>query len=353
MKVCFITPTTDIGGYESFLLNIIKSFKGYDLYTIAVNAVGGFRDEFSNDTVLVDLKCNRARKSVFKMAKKLKYIQPDIVYVSFYELIIPIVIIKIILNLKYKIVIGEHIFFNCNNKIKKIIIRNAYRYADEIVAVSKSTKEHLCKQLNLDKNKVKVIYNPVINDNTEKLYNEEFCFKKYKDKVTIGTLGRIEKNKGYQDLLYAFKNVENKDDKQIIIIGEGRYKKELQILCKELNIEKYVDFIGFTKNPYKILRKIDYLAVLSEKETFCNVIVEALYCYCNIIAYDEIGGPNEILDNGKYGKLIKYKDINQLTEELNYIKKKNFDVNLRSRANDFSHKLIINQYKDIFINLLN
>ena len=78
----------------------------------------------------------------------------------------------------------------------------------------------------------------------------------------------------------------------------------------------------------------------------------ALSYGCNIIAYDCKGGPKEVLDYGKYGKLIEYGNIDELTETLNNLDIINYK-GLKERSLMFTSENITSKYKEKFIEILN
>ncbi|MGG7058142.1 glycosyltransferase [Clostridium tertium] len=352
MKICFITPTMAIGGYERFLLNLMNGLIEDDIYIVAINAVGGYKDEFVKRGKIIDLKSNRTRESIIKLKNALKSIDPEIVYVSFTSFVF-VVIIKKILNLKYKIVVGEHLITWPKNCIHKTILKYCYKNSDSIIAVSKFTKEKLCENVGIKGELVKIIYNPIIKEDK----NKEM--KKIEHRW-IGTnyniiilIGRLEKDKGFQYLIEAFSKIDNKEDKRILILGEGSYRERLYEIVKAKNLTEYIEFIGFVNDPNLYLKWADNIFILSDYETFGNIAVEALYNECNIITYKGIGGPEEILNNGEFGVIMKDRNISSIVDELNKLEYKKSDKRLRQRAMEFTQEKSIDEYKYIFASLIN
>lgn len=110
-------------------------------------------------------------------------------------------------------------------------------------------------------------------------------------------------------LLEAFKQVINKMDARLIIIGNGELIDDLRVTTSHLRLNNRVEFIGHKKNPYPYMKEADCFVLPSSEEGFGLVIVEAMALGTPVLAFDSAGGgPMGILDNGKYGLLIK--DIN-------------------------------------------
>lgn len=350
MKICFFTPSLNLGGYEKFIINLVNNLEQNDIYLITFDSSGTLSSQITSSCKIIDLKVSRARYSIFPVFKSLSDIKPDIVYVSFLSTIFPVFLYKKIFNSNCKIIIGEHGIINYTKANKKLITRYIYNNSDCIIPVSEYVCQNIVRNLNIAKDKVSVIYNPVIPNNVDRLYSEPFVHKWVKNSkyILFCCVGRIEKNKGFQDLLFAFHEVEDKENKRILFVGTGSYERELKQLCIELDILEYVDFIGFTDNVYKVLREVDYLCMLSDKEGFGNVVVEGLYCYCNIVSYRGIGGPDEILKDGQIGNVIEYKDIKGLASIIQDSKKKSYDTKFKKRALEFKTKTIVQQYLEVF-----
>jgi len=73
---------------------------------------------------------------------------------------------------------------------------------------------------------------------------------------------------------------------------------------------------GFVSNPYKYMGKANVFVLSSIYEGFANVLVEALACGIPVVSTDCESGPREILDNGKYGKLVPVGDAEKWQKRL-------------------------------------
>jgi len=79
------------------------------------------------------------------------------------------------------------------------------------------------------------------------------------------------------------------------------------------------------------------LAVSSRNEGFCNVLAEALACGCPVVSTDCPSGPAEILDGGRYGRLVPVGDDAAMAAALDATLSESRDEErLRARAGLFS-----------------
>jgi glycosyltransferase involved in cell wall biosynthesis len=86
--------------------------------------------------------------------------------------------------------------------------------------------------------------------------------------------------------------------------GDPAYYQSLLTLVQSLNLEQDVNFIGFQKNPFAFLAKSKVFVLSSIYEGLPGVLIQALALGCQLVSTDCQHGPREILDNGKYGKLV-------------------------------------------------
>src|SRR5690606_12861321 len=126
---------------------------------------------------------------------------------------------------------------------------------------------------------------------------------------------------------------------------EGILRESLQSQIKQLNLEEKVFMPGFVDAPKYFLKRAELFVLSSKWEGFGNVIVEALGVGTKVISTDCPSGPAEILENGKYGKLIPVGNPKELASAiLEVLNEPNRPEFLIERAKDFSTEKIANEY---------
>ena len=95
------------------------------------------------------------------------------------------------------------------------------------------------------------------------------------------------------------------------------------------------------------MKACDLYVLSSLWEGLPNVLIQALACNCNIVSTDCDAGPREILEDGKWGRLIKVNDIdvlaNAIIKELSSANQKYGDSNIGG-LNRFNIDKVANQY---------
>nr|WP_306558954.1 glycosyltransferase [Cetobacterium somerae] len=140
--------------------------------------------------------------------------------------------------------------------------------------------------------------------------NNEFQY------LNIISVGRLVKAKGYDILLNACELLlAKKIYFKLIILGEGPEENELKKYIKYNKLEEYIKLKSFKENPYPYIKKADIFVLASRYEGFSLVLAEAIVLEKPIIA-TTCTGPNEILNNGKYGIQVPIENVEKLAEAL-------------------------------------
>ena len=183
--------------------------------------------------------------------------------------------------------------------INKAMIKRLYPKSNNIVAVSEEIKNDLIDNYKIKKDKIRVIYNPYdVNQIT--LKSKQKMSKKYEEFYSnsrvIVSVGRLERQKGYWNLIKSFAHLrKHYSDIKLVIVGDGEQEKQLRQLAKGMYIDKDVLFAGYQENPFNFIKSAYLYVMTSLFEGFPNAMVEAMACSVPIISVDCKSGPREIL----------------------------------------------------------
>ena len=313
-KLLVFGYTLDIGGAEKALVDTIKILKDkcdIDLYLLQK------KGELLKD-IPSEVKVYEMRKNIFIYAL--------FRYISFFR---KIIINKIYNKKEYDVVFGymegrcgtwvadikstkqkkyawihNDVFkFDIGIPFKEIV--SSYNKLDKIICVSKESKDNFCKKYNIDKDKVKVIYNYINEDEILKKSKE---FKVKNNVTTFVNVAKMRDQKRQDRLIKAAIKLRDENYKfKIQLIGDGPNLNKINDMVKQHDLEDYVEVLGLKENPYPYIKNSDYFVLCSYMEGYGIVIKEALLFKKKIITTDVVG-PKEILKNGKYGIIIKNED---------------------------------------------
>jgi glycosyltransferase involved in cell wall biosynthesis len=182
------------------------------------------------------------------------------------------------------------------------------------IAVSKAVKDHLVKDLAIEAEKIRVVYNGI--DSDEFLAREgRKNDRGFKDSdFLIGILGRISEEKGHflavdalSELISRYPNV------YLLISGKGRLESKLKAYIDDKGLEKRVRFLECSANNF--LDIIDLLTMPSRKEGFGYSILEAFIKGVPVVGYNT-GGIAEIIRDRENGCLFYRHNSSGLAEAI-------------------------------------
>ncbi|GAB4376491.1 MAG: hypothetical protein Kow00121_23650 [Elainellaceae cyanobacterium] len=171
----------------------------------------------------------------------------------------------------------------------------------------------------------------------------------------IGIVGRLQRWKGMHTLIEAMPAILSKyPDAHCVIVGgkhdrEPDYENYLNEQIRTLGLKQHVTLAGFQSNIPKWMQAMDIFVHASENEPFGIVIVEAMALGKPVIAVNE-GGPVEIIIDGINGLLTPYGDSDALADAIiQYLREPSFceaiKVAAQARAEAFSTR----RYAEKFI----
>ena len=101
-----------------------------------------------------------------------------------------------------------------------------------------------------------------------------------------------------------------------MFVGDGAGRDALLALARELGVADRVILAGFQSDPTPFYQTANLFALSSDYEGFGNVLVEAMACGTPVVSTDCPSGPSEILEGGKYGRLVPVGDVDAMAQAL-------------------------------------
>jgi glycosyltransferase involved in cell wall biosynthesis len=177
--------------------------------------------------------------------------------------------------------------------------------ADRVVAVSQAMRDNLrFKYLNISP---ALIHNGIISKEVDNICGLDYRLFDNLDKIKLKlvSVGRLSKEKGFDTLLMAVRNIKIKwnENVRVFIIGEGPEKDNLIRLSRKCGISDNVIFTGYIDNASKILKNFDIFVMSSLTEGMPITLLEAMRAGMPIVA-SAVGGIPEALEGGKCGILV-------------------------------------------------
>ena len=212
---------------------------------------------------------------------------------------------------------SSFIISNDNNVYKKLFLNG-----DLFLPISNYWKRKLIR---LGCNEKKIIVHRM-GINLEKFKFSERR-KKTGEHIKILTIGRLVEKKGHEYTIRAIAKIIKKyRNTEYIIAGDGPLRNKLEDLVSELDIKSYIKFLGAVEqNEVLKLYQQAHIFVLpsitannGDQEGIPVVLMEAQATGLPVISTFHTGIPEVVVD-GKSGFLVPEKDIDALTEKLEYL----------------------------------
>lgn len=222
-----------------------------------------------------------------------------------------------------RVVVSEHIHVGASTvgaaqrKRRRLLPRLMgclYPRADAVVAVSEGVRQDLLARFPLPAAQVHTIYNPVITPTllaAREAPLDDPWFAPGAPPVLLN-VAQLRVQKDQATLLRAFAQVRRQRPVRLLFLGEGNQRGPLETLARELGIAADVRLPGFVTNPLAYMRRARLFVLSSAWEGLPTVLIEALACGCPVVSTDCPSGPAEILDHGRYGRLVPVGDAHVL-----------------------------------------
>jgi len=247
------------------------------------------------------------------------------------------------------LVITEHSSFLINNYQENHTkyYQFSYNIADKVIAVGNNLK-------NVIMSKFKVESDVIFNIVDLKIFN--YKEKIFSNQVNFLSVGNLIHGKGMDVLIEAFSKM-CRNDSNLIIIGDGPERKNLQRKINELGMGSKI-FLKGRKSREEIaefLHKSNVFVLSSRFETFGVVYIEALATGTPVIATN-CGGPSDII-TPENGLLVDVDNIPMLTEALISMKENHIRYDNKKISDTtqriFSPYNIAKQIEKVYYELIN
>ncbi|MCY8114315.1 glycosyltransferase, partial [Bacillus spizizenii] len=143
---------------------------------------------------------------------------------------------------------------------------------------------------------------------------------------------------------------------KLLLVGDGPEKSTACELVRKYGLEDQVLMLGNQDRVEELYSISDLKLLLSEKESFGLVLLEAMACGVPCIGTN-IGGIPEVIKNNVSGFLVDVSDVAAATDramsilEDEQLSKRFTEAAMEILKNEFSSQKIVSQYEQIYADL--
>lgn len=321
-----------IGGGELKLLELVKNLveKRADKYTVTVCSVGQggtLQPEFERlgiKVFVIEKKHKFDISQVFKVCRIIKREQIDLVQTTlFYADVIGALAAKLTgVDAVISWDTVSHPPDSHETRLRhKLSYQLCMRFVKRIVAVSEGVKKYLIEDRKIASKKIVIIHYGIDlslfksrNGFLDKRKRSELGLPDHK--IVIGTVARLEIQKGHRYLIAAAPEIINKFSNVVFVFaGDGTLRQELETQVNELGLQENFRFLGFRKDVKELLFAFDVFVLPSLFEGLPNVILEAMASGRPIVA-TAVDGTPELIEHNETGLLVPPKSPHALQEQI-------------------------------------
>lgn len=328
MRIALLVPTLEVGGVERVFANLATGMheRGNEVEVVVGSAGGAMTALVEKDVSILVLGSKHIMRSVPRLANYLRSRKPEVLIAGMTHCSAAAVTARLIARQETKIIATEH------NTMSLVIANTAgvkYRMmpvwghaalsmADAVVAVSDGVAGDLSKQTGIARNRIRVIYNPVIHAKLFAAAAEDVrhpWFQPGQPPVVLG-VGRLEKQKDFPMLVRAFRLLRERRRARLMILGEGPDRTRIEQAISDAGLSEDVALPGSENNPSRFMSRAAVFAMSSLWEGFGMALVEALALGIPVVSTNCAHGPEEILCDGRFGALVPVGDHESMAHRM-------------------------------------
>ncbi len=360
-KVALFLPSLQGGGAERVMINLARVFseQGLEVDLVLAKAEGPYLSQVPPEVRVIDLHSNRVLRSLPELVRYLRRERPKAILSALDHANVVTIWARKLSRVPCRVVVSVHSTLSraiahdadLRRRLMPNLIGIFYPWADEIVVVSGGVADDLTKTTGLQRERIQVIYNPVVTPDVFEKARESLGHPWFApgEPPVILSVGRLTKAKDYPTLIRAFARVRREHPARLMILGEGEERPKLEALIRELDLEEDVSLPGFVDNPYAYMARSAVFVLSSAWEGFGNVLVEAMAVGTPVVSTDCPSGPAEILEGGQWGRLVPVGDVEGIAAAIIATLNDHYHPDVSKRAQHFDVQKSVQAYFEVLL----
>lgn len=350
--ISIFVPSLGGGGAERVMADLANELarRGHRVDLVLNKVSGPYLAEVNQDVRIVDLNRKRVIASLIPLSAYLRRERPDAMISVLTHSNIVAIMARAIARVKTRLVVSERSILprfgkDWTQSVMNVLMKVFYPHADSIVAVSKGIAADLVEMLS-PKARVVAIPNPVdieaiTRHSAERPDHPWFAAG---DAPVLVAAGRLTEAKDYPNLIAAVGILRHDRPVRLVILGEGELRAELENRIAEAGLQDCVELVGFQKNPFKWMAAASVYVMSSKFEGFPNSLIQAMASGVPVVSTDCRTGPSEILEGGRWGRLVPVGDPPALATAIRATLDDPSPPDTRTRAGQFEPHEILGRY---------
>ena len=334
--------------------------RGFKVDLVLAAAKGPYLKDISSAVRVVDLQSGRVIKALMPLTRYLRRERPAAMLSAMGHANVVALLACKLARVPTRVVVSERGLISGEHAIAKGIaanlnyrlIRLLYPAADGVCAVSQAASQDLAAFVRLPLQRVQTLYNPfdlarIVQRAAEPL---DHAWLQSGQPPVMLAIGRLNEAKDFSVLIRAFAQLRQQRMARLLILGEGEMRPTLEAQLTRLGLdEDSVQLPGFVANPYAWLARCNLFVLSSRREGLPGALIEAMACGAPVVSTNCLSGPDEILEGGRWGRLVPVGDVDALAQAMGATldTPKDHLPDVRLRAADFEQERAVDAYLKI------
>jgi glycosyltransferase involved in cell wall biosynthesis len=347
-EIALFSPSLGGGGAERVAVTLANAFaeKGLRVALVLAQAEGPYLANVSPAVRVVDLRAKRIRTSFLRLARFLRNDRPAALLTFQTHANLVAIAARSISRVPVRLIVSERVSMSGfgghriggMDRMLRLLLRVAYRHADFVTVVAEAMVEELKAAARLPGERVVFIPNPVVTPDLTTLASEppRHRFASASGPPLVLAVGRLAPQKDYTTLIEAFALLRRRADARLLILGEGPGRPALQSQIEQLGLAEHVDLPGFEANPFPYMKAASLYVLSSLFEGLPGALIQAMAVGTPVVSTDCPTGPAEILEGGRWGRLVPVGDAEALAAAMFETLQADTRPNVKLRASYYS-----------------
>ncbi|HET7502214.1 MAG TPA: glycosyltransferase [Kofleriaceae bacterium] len=315
IKILFAIPALDHGGPDRVLFELLRSLdRARFTPSLMVSEPGGYYLERLPADIPVEVLGGSTtftrRYPVLRALRFVRRAAPDVVFATL-RMNLTLGVVAPAFPRHTRLILRQAIQASTDfaaliqqsgwkHRVSRRIAMASLGRADAVICQSEAMKADL-RQLVGDRDVFHVIANPIDVDAITHAARAPVALR---GRPALVSVGRLVHLKGYDLLLAAIDRLRTTHpDLHLTIVGDGPERQRLEALALKLDLARHVTFLGFSPEPWPVVRAADLFVLGSRYEAFPNAALEALACGTPVVLTDCPGANAQLVRPGFNGQL--------------------------------------------------
>ncbi|HUP24834.1 MAG TPA: glycosyltransferase [Thermoanaerobaculia bacterium] len=315
INVLFVITSSDFGGTESFLLQLVTGLDRarFRPLVVSLRPCGRIADRIAECGVEVSTLEMSGRPRIRELLSGARELRRridgggvQVVHSLLYRANVLAAIAARWSSTRPRMIAGQRSLTAYSGWSAVRAARWTRRLCDRVVAVSEASRQALIEREHCDPARIVVIENGV-DCQRFRPRNAERARRALglsEAALVIGAIGRLSPKKGFHDLVAAVERLSAADlPVELVLVGEGPERARLEAEARAARLDGRIRFLGHRSDVEDLYAAFDVFVLPSYEEGSPNALLEAMASGCPVIA-TAVGGTPEILDGPSLGRLI-------------------------------------------------